>query len=489
MLSGPPGIGKTTAAHLVAHALKYRVIEYNASDTRSKSLLTSQVAPTLANSAVAQHGTAPILVILDEVDGMSAGDRGGVGAMAALCRTTSVPLILICNERGLPKMKPFDRCVLDIPFRKPDPQSCVTRVLQIAQKEGFSLNERTAEELVSVCGSDLRQVVNLLQHYRTTSADMSTEEARRAATKWLKEQVLGPFDVAQKLFANSDGALTLPQQMELYFNDYDLVPLMVAENYMPATLKAAESASESISIGDLVERKVRRDQQWALMPLHALLSTVVPAQYKARSNTAGTVRPNRYVGLRFTAFLGNLSSGNRRRRELAELDAHMRLCMPLSVQDLRLDVLPVFSKLLWKPLLANDVAGTIALMDEYYVTREDFDVIGDLLVGPKLEIATATKSAFTRKYNSMAHPLPFMRAASAKAAAKQSEITTTPDTDDVVVDDSAGAEVKQLTEEEKLEEAMKNDKYIKMKPKKAAKRQAPKAAKAKTPVKRTKKLT
>lgn len=39
MISGAPGIGKTTAAHLVAKLQGYDVSEYNASDTRSKKLL------------------------------------------------------------------------------------------------------------------------------------------------------------------------------------------------------------------------------------------------------------------------------------------------------------------------------------------------------------------------------------------------------------------------------------------------------------------
>lgn len=31
-----------------------------------------------------------LVLIMDEVDGMSAGDRGGVGQLAALCKKTSV---------------------------------------------------------------------------------------------------------------------------------------------------------------------------------------------------------------------------------------------------------------------------------------------------------------------------------------------------------------------------------------------------------------
>lgn len=39
ILSGPPGIGKTTSAHLVAKLEGYDILEYNASDTRNEKLL------------------------------------------------------------------------------------------------------------------------------------------------------------------------------------------------------------------------------------------------------------------------------------------------------------------------------------------------------------------------------------------------------------------------------------------------------------------
>lgn len=38
---------------------------------------------------------------MDEVDGMSAGDRGGVGALAALIRKTKVTFFFFSKEGGL----------------------------------------------------------------------------------------------------------------------------------------------------------------------------------------------------------------------------------------------------------------------------------------------------------------------------------------------------------------------------------------------------
>jgi replication factor C subunit 1 len=39
LLSGPPGIGKTTAAHVIAKTNGYELLEFNASDVRSKKIL------------------------------------------------------------------------------------------------------------------------------------------------------------------------------------------------------------------------------------------------------------------------------------------------------------------------------------------------------------------------------------------------------------------------------------------------------------------
>ena len=52
LISGPPGIGKTSAAHLVAKSLGFDIIERNASDVRSKSLLNANVKSILNNTSV-----------------------------------------------------------------------------------------------------------------------------------------------------------------------------------------------------------------------------------------------------------------------------------------------------------------------------------------------------------------------------------------------------------------------------------------------------
>lgn len=482
MLSGPPGIGKTTAAHLVGKILGYEIIEYNASDTRSKTLLNQQVSQTLNNRAInmgaPNSGTRKIMVIMDEVDGMSGGDRGGVGAMAALARTTNVPLVLICNERTLPKMRPFDRVVFDIQFRRPDESQVRRRLLSIAAVEGLQLDSNAVSQLVAATRSDIRQMLNLLETYQTTQNEMSYDGSRQFSKTWNKEIVLKPFDIAARLLSQGSlSSMTTSERMELYFHDYDFAPLMVQENYLTtcSDLKSAAEAASSVSDGDLVDRKIHGpQQQWSLMPLHALLSCVVPGFH-----AAGQARGR----FNFTSYLGNNSKGTKYKRLLAELRSHMRLKLAANAVDLRLELQPLLAMLLLQPLLskgADAIPEVIEFMDKYYITKEDFDVVMELGVGkPSTEdlakkLTTQVKSTFTRKYNGMSHPLPFMKTVDTKLAAQPKQ---TPDLEDVIADDNVDDEANDETKNDgdDLEKAMKGDKYIKAaKPK--AKKAAPKKA-------------
>lgn len=55
---------------------------------------------------------------MDEVDGMSAGDRGGVGALNAVIRKTKVPIIAIANDAKSQKMKPLLSTCFQMTFKR-----------------------------------------------------------------------------------------------------------------------------------------------------------------------------------------------------------------------------------------------------------------------------------------------------------------------------------------------------------------------------------
>ncbi|KAL4547680.1 hypothetical protein Ndes2526B_g06915 [Nannochloris sp. 'desiccata'] len=121
LLSGSPGIGKTSAATIIAKELGYYPVEVNASDTRSKAdaSVLKGVAGKVSNSMkelttnMAMSFTAnpeerkKLVLIMDEVDGMSAGDRGGVADLIKTIAKSKIPIITICNDKYSMKLRSF----------------------------------------------------------------------------------------------------------------------------------------------------------------------------------------------------------------------------------------------------------------------------------------------------------------------------------------------------------------------------------------------
>ncbi|KAK8130254.1 ATPase family associated with various cellular activities (AAA) domain-containing protein [Apiospora kogelbergensis] len=464
ILSGPPGIGKTTAAHLAAKLEGFDVLEQNASDTRSKKLVESGVSEVMNNTSLSGYFAGDgkkvdkqkknTVLIMDEVDGMSAGDRGGVGALAKFCKKTDVPMILICNERRLPKMKPFDFVAMDIPFRRPTIEQIRSRMMTVSHREGLKLTPQVLDALIEGSNRDIRQIINMMSTIKLDQTSMDFDQSKDMSKAWEKSVVLKPWDICQKmlgggLFSPASKA-TLNDKIQLYFNDHEFSYLMIQENYLrskPALLggghkreqdlKALElmdKAAESISDGDLVDRMIHGPQQhWSLMPTHAVFSTVRPASFVAGS----------LMGSTFTSWLGNNSKYGKLGRYTREVHSHMRLRSSGDANEIRQQYLPVLWTQIVKRLqdegkeAADEV---IDLMDSYFLTREDFDSIKELGVGPQDEshvnIDTQAKSTFTRLYNSRSHPVPFMKASSVAEPKKIAK--DVPDLEEAIEEEDEG---------------------------------------------------
>ena len=213
IIHGPPGVGKTTAAHLVANLEGYDVLESNASDTRSKKLVETGLRGVLDNTSLLGYFAGDdkkveakkkkIVLIMDEVDGMSAGDRGGVGALAQVCKKTSIPMILICNDRRLPKMKPFDFVAFDLPFRRPTTQDIRSRITTICFREGLKLPGPVIDALIEGSKADIRQIINMISTIKLDDASLDFNQTKSMSKAWEKHVILKPWDVVQQLLSGA----------------------------------------------------------------------------------------------------------------------------------------------------------------------------------------------------------------------------------------------------------------------------------------------
>ncbi|KAK4052399.1 DNA replication factor C complex subunit Rfc1 [Microbotryomycetes sp. JL201] len=479
LISGPPGIGKTTSAHLVAKLQGYDVLELNASDVRSKKLLETAFKSKISDTTLSGFFKKDAdgdgdglgvnrksLIIMDEVDGMSAGDRGGVGALNTLIKKTKVPIIAICNDKSTPKMKPLQHTCFQMTFRRPTVNEIRSRMMSIAYKEGIKLDAKVVDQLIEGTQADIRSVVNMLSTWKLSASAMNFDESKKLSKMNQKNALQTPWTLYSKLtapqaFSNVSG-MTLNDKLEIYFQDHAMMPLFVQENYLKGSFARASSltghdmtlkrlelvanASAAISDGDLVDRMIHGQQVYG----------------------SGGGYPS------FPAWFGKNSTQTKLQRLLGEIQIHMRMRVSGDRREIRQSYLPTLFQKLVKPLqeLGTDaVSEVIQLMDDYFLTKEDWDAIVEMGIGEGFDqegvlksIATATKSALTRKYNAGDHPVAFYKASAGKPPKKMGTAGEVPDLEDAFVDDEDLGE-DELVDEEDEDEDVTKDKLIKQKAK------------------------
>ncbi len=180
LLTGPPGLGKTTLAHVCARQAGYEVMEINASDERSRDVVKGRIRTSVGTESVKTGSTItsksgqvkkadhPLCVVVDEVDGVvsgsgGAGEGGFIKALIDLILldqknsgmaapgTSQMkkkkkgddfkllrPLILICNDVYHPSLRPLRQSNFAeiIHVRKPPLDAVVTRMKSVFEKEG-----------------------------------------------------------------------------------------------------------------------------------------------------------------------------------------------------------------------------------------------------------------------------------------------------------------------------------------------------------------
>ena len=160
LLVGPPGIGKTTIAYLMAKQFGYDMIGLNASDVRSKSRINEILTPVLGNVSVL--GTPMIFV--DEVDGIHGrGDYGGAAALVDILKEPTVPIVLAANDDALDKMKGIKKVVKTIYFKRIPPRLLRVYLENILKKESAKLSPGSLIKVIDKSHGDIRSMINLTQ--------------------------------------------------------------------------------------------------------------------------------------------------------------------------------------------------------------------------------------------------------------------------------------------------------------------------------------
>ncbi len=164
LFAGPPGTGKTTAAHCLAHDLfgeNYRqyMLELNASDERGIDVIRSKVKE-FARTRVAANIPFKI-VLLDEADNMTADAQQALRRLMEMY-TATTRFILIANYPSKIIEPIQSRCAV-FRFTPLPKEELIGRLKWICEKEKVEYDEDALEAIYDVSEGDMRRAINILQ--------------------------------------------------------------------------------------------------------------------------------------------------------------------------------------------------------------------------------------------------------------------------------------------------------------------------------------
>ncbi|XP_026303342.1 chromosome transmission fidelity protein 18 homolog isoform X3 [Piliocolobus tephrosceles] len=274
LLCGPPGLGKTTLAHVIARHAGYSVVEMNASDDRSPEAFRTRIEAATQMESVLGAGGKPNCLVIDEIDGApvaainvllnilnrkgpqeaepqgpavpSGGGRRRRAAGGLLMR----PIICICNDQFAPSLRQLKQQAFLLHFPPTLPSRLVQRLQEVSLRQGMRTDPGVLAALCEKTDNDIRACINTLQFlYSRGQRELSVRDVQ-ATRVGLKDQRRGLFSVWQEVFqlpraqrrcVGQDPAL--PADM-LLLGDGDVGSLTSASQRFYRVLRAAASAGE-----------------------------------------------------------------------------------------------------------------------------------------------------------------------------------------------------------------------------------------------------
>ncbi|XP_055220825.2 chromosome transmission fidelity protein 18 homolog isoform X3 [Gorilla gorilla gorilla] len=302
LLCGPPGLGKTTLAHVIARHAGYSVVEMNASDDRSPEVFRTRIEAATQMESVLGAGGKPNCLVIDEIDGAPvaainvllsilnrkgpqevgpqgpAVPSGGGRRRRAEGGLLMRPIICICNDQFAPSLRQLKQQAFLLHFPPTLPSRLVQRLQEVSLRQGMRADPGVLAALCEKTDNDIRACINTLQFlYSRGQRELSVRDVQ-ATRVGLKDQRRGLFSVWQEVFqlpraqrrrVGQDPALPADT---LLLGDGDAGSLTSASQRFYRVLHAAASAGEHEKV---VQAQNRMSQMRNL--IQTLVSGIAPA--------------------------------------------------------------------------------------------------------------------------------------------------------------------------------------------------------------------
>ena len=289
VLHGPPGTGKTSLAYALAAELNAEIIELNASDLRNREQISKIVRTAAQQMPLFKKNK---IILIDEVDGISYKDAGGLSELLAIIEKTSFPVIITANDIWDKKFNLLRQQAELVPLKEVE-YKCVSEVLcKICEKEKLQISKDVLTSISIKARGYIRAAINDLQDLSKLPEPILVKEIGE------RNKEISIFSAMQHIFKNAQ----LDTKM---FDVFDEVSLSIDEVFLwmdeniPLEYKGEELAKayDALSRADVFKGRIYRQQHWRFLVYEYFFlgAGVAAAKKYNRSGFTAYKKPSRVL--------------------------------------------------------------------------------------------------------------------------------------------------------------------------------------------------
>jgi len=263
IIHGSAGTGKTSLAYAAANENKAELFELNASDLRNREKLREILKPATEQKSLTKENK---VILVDEVDGISETDRGGLLELLALVESSAYPMIITANDIWDKKFTALRKKATLIQLKEIDYKTIKSAMISILRKEKKFLDMDVLTNIAVKARGDLRAAIN----------DLQIASGMKDPSKIIIDERNKEIDIFSALRMVFKGKPT-ESMLQIYDSvnmPLDEIMLWVEEN-IPAEYQGEELAKaiNALSRVDIFKRRIYRQQYWRFLVYeNALLS-------------------------------------------------------------------------------------------------------------------------------------------------------------------------------------------------------------------------
>jgi len=287
---GSPGSGKTQFVINLLNELNYDIIKYDAGDVRNKSLIDTITSNNISNRNVLhmmKGTTKKIAILMDEIDGMNNGDKGGITSLIKLIRQkktrkqklenmTLNPIICIGNYYIDKKIRELMKVCNTFELKSPTTTQIGIFVGTLMQNQTI-LTQSITEKILTYIQGDMRKLAFIYNIYKK-KPELMTEDTI-CNILHIKSYNEDAKRITKQLI-NSPAKI---QTHNSFMNETDrtIVALLWHENIVDTLSKINPQRAfpfynkilENICFADYTDRITFQNQIWQFNEMSSLMKT------------------------------------------------------------------------------------------------------------------------------------------------------------------------------------------------------------------------